>query len=116
MSPFTLIFYDLPDGTKPVEEFLNDLDNKMFRKASDELRILRDNGPGLRKPYSKPIGNGLFELRIQQSNDIARIFYFFFAGRKIIATNGFIKKSRKAPEQEIERALKYKIEYESRLR
>jgi phage-related protein len=51
---------------------------------------------------------------MKQSTNIARVFYFFFVGSKIIATHGFVKKTRKTPKSEIERALRYKGEYERR--
>lgn len=45
------------------------------------------------EPHSKSMGKGLFELRVRQGSDIARAFYFFFCGSKIVVTNGFVKKS-----------------------
>ena len=55
---------------------------------------------------------GLYEIRIQQGNDIYRIFCFFDQGQLVIIINGFQKKSQKTPKQEIELALKIKGEYE----
>jgi phage-related protein len=52
-------------------------------------------GNNIREPYSKHIENGIFELRIKSSSDIARVFCFFFDKEKIILTNGFIKKAKK---------------------
>lgn len=68
----------------------------------------------MREPYSKAIRNGIFELRIKVATDISRVFYFFFDGKKIVLTNGFIKKTQKTPEKEIEKALEYKADYERR--
>ncbi|MBQ7759950.1 MAG: type II toxin-antitoxin system RelE/ParE family toxin [Acidaminococcaceae bacterium] len=58
--------------------------------------------------------DGIFELRTQQGNDIARVLYFFVVGRKVILTNGFIKKSPKTPNDQIELAKKYRADYERR--
>jgi phage-related protein len=60
------------------------------------------------------LGKGLFELRIKGENEIARIFYFFVVDDKIILTNGFIKTTQKTPKIELEKAYKYKKEYERR--
>jgi len=57
--------------------------------------------------------DGLYEIRIQLGNDIFRIFCFFDAGKLIIITNGFQKKTQKTPKQEIEKALKIKQDYEN---
>ena len=56
--------------------------------------------------------NGLYEIRVQCGNDIFRIFCFFDKGRLVVITNGFQKKTRKTPKQEIEKALKIKTAYE----
>ena len=109
---FDIDFYRLPDGTAPVEEFLDTLTVKMRNKALDSLLILEEFGNSLREPYSKYMGNGLFELRIKFSSDISRIFYFFYADNKIILTNGFIKKTQKTPRAQLKLARKYKADYE----
>lgn len=65
--------------------------------------------------YLKHLENtdGLFEIRVQQGNDIFRIFCFFDQGKLIILTNGFQKKTQKTPKKEIEKAIKIKNEYEN---
>lgn len=112
---FDIEFYRLSNGKAPVEIFLDGLNVKMRNKALDSLLLLEEFGNDLREPYSKPVGNGIFELRIKFSNDISRIFYFFFTDNKIVLTNGFIKKKRKTPKAEIELAQKYKADYEFRM-
>lgn len=109
-----LEFYETKDGNKPIEEFMVSLDNKMRTKAIHELMLLREKGNKLREPFSKAMGDGIFELRIQQGGDAARIFYFFFVGSKVVLTNGFIKKTQKTPATELDRAKRYKTDYERR--
>jgi phage-related protein len=87
-------FYEKDTGEIPVKKFLKSLEIKMRAKAVKEIEILENLGTALREPYSKLIQDGIFELRIQFSGDIARIFYFFVIGNKIILTNGFIKKPK----------------------
>ena len=60
------------------------------------------------------VRDGIFELRAKVGSDISRVLYFFFVGRKIILTNGFIKKTQKTPRGEIEKANTYRKEYLSR--
>lgn len=57
--------------------------------------------------------DGLFEIRVQQGNDIFRIFCFFDKGQLVVLANGFQKKTQKTPKKEIEKALKIKQEYEN---
>lgn len=108
---WTLEFYETENKKVPMEKFLDSLDTKMRAKALRELQILKEFGTALREPYSKPIREGIFELRIKVASDISRVFYFFYQDNKIVLTNGFIKKSTKTPENEIIKALKYKKDY-----
>ena len=65
--------------------------------------------------YLKHIKNteGLYEIRVQLSSDIFRIFCFFDQGQLVVLANGFQKKTQKTPKKEIEMALKIKAEYEN---
>ena len=111
---FYLKFYETEDGKKPVEEFLISLENKMRTKAIHELMLLREKGNSLREPFSKAMGDGIFELRVQQGSNDTRIFYFFFIGTKVVLTNGFIKKTQRTPPEDLQRAKRYKYDYEQR--
>lgn len=66
--------------------------------------------------YLKHLENtdGLYEIRIQQGNDIFRLFCFFDKGKLILIANGFQKKTQKTPKKEIEKALQIKAEYENK--
>jgi phage-related protein len=56
--------------------------------------------------------DGLYEIRVQQSSDIFRIFCFFDEGKLVVLASSFQKKTQKIPKSEIEKALKIKEEYE----
>lgn len=55
---------------------------------------------------------GLYEIRIEVSSNIYRIFSFFDKGNIVVLGNGFQKKSQKTPKQEIKMALKIMEEYQ----
>ena len=109
---FVIIFYKKDDGTEPAKEFLDGLDNKMRAKMIRTVELLRDYGYELREPYSKHLNNGIFELRAKVSTDITRVLYFFVSGRKAIL--GFVKKTQKTPQSEIEKAENYRRDYLSK--
>ena len=111
MSNYIINFFKKQDGSCPVEEFLDSLDNKMRAKILLAIALLETNGPQLREPYSKPLGDGIFKIRAKQGNNITRTLYFFYDGKQIILTNGFVKKTQKTPSAEIQRAKKYRAEY-----
>lgn len=104
MKKFEVLFYENENGEFPIEEFLSILDTKMRAKMVGLLEILEEKGNLLREPYSKHLGDGIFELRCQQGNDITRVLYFFYYEGKIVLTNGFVKKTRKTPAAEIKLA------------
>lgn len=117
MPPFSVEFYETPQGTFPVEEFINEQDIKMQAKLYRLIELLEMRGGELREPYSKALGDGIFELRAQQGGDITRVLYFFVIGRRVILTNGFVKKTQKTPAPEIEiakRAREFFLQKEAR--
>lgn len=111
MQKIEVVFYDKPDGSSPVKEFLLELDVKMRAKMLRTISMLEEFGHELREPYSKHLDDGIFELQAKISTDITRTLYFFIKGNKAILTNGFVKKTQKTPISELELAKKYRAEY-----
>ena len=111
---YNIEFYETSDGKVPLIEFLEGLSKKLNAKTVRDIDVLEEYGNELREPYSKHLKDGIFELRTKQTSDISRVLYFFFVDKKIILTNGFIKKTQKTPTKEINKAIKYKEEYERR--
>lgn len=111
---YTVEYYERENGERPAEEFILAQDKKLRAKLFMTLEFLEAKGPALREPFSKPLGDGIFEVRVKQGSDISRVLYFFVVGQKIILTNGFIKKTAKTPRGEIERAKRYRADYQSR--
>ena len=111
---FEVEYYERSDGSHPAEEFSLSQDFKMQAKLFRLLELLELKGNDLREPYSKPLSDGIFEVRAIQGNQITRVLYFFVIGKKIILTNGFVKKTQKTPTREIELAKKYRTDYECR--
>lgn len=111
VQEYQIEFYSKPDGTEPAKDFILELDNKMRAKTLRTIVLLRDAGPSLREPYSKSLDDGIFEIRTKFGTDITRVLYFFVVGKKIILTNGFVKKTQKTPASEITLAKQYRADY-----
>jgi phage-related protein len=111
-------FYQKENGEIPVEDFLLSLNPKLRAKAYSDILLLKKLGNNIREPFSAVIKGerykGLFELRVKFSTDITRIFYFLYENNTFILLHGFVKKTNKTPERELEKALKYKLDYERR--
>ncbi len=61
-------------------------------------------------PLARPLGKGLWEVRTRlPSSRIARVIFCFHDG-ELVALNGFIKKTQKTPQGEIDLALQRKKE------
>ncbi len=82
-----------------VADFIHDADKESKGRISRMVSVLEELGHRLRMPYSKNIGQNLFELRVigKQNirliytfrNDSAIIFYAFFKKTQQIETRVF---------------------------
>ena len=86
----------------------------MRAKVARTVNQLIVEGSSLRPPISKNLGDGILELRTIFGNNISRVLYFFMVGDTAVLTNGFIKKTQKTPSEEIERAKRYRDDYQRR--
>ena len=111
MSDFLVEFYQMNNGKEPAKDFLQSIPVKIRAKMTDTIALLQDNGNQLREPYSKHLSEGIFELRAKISTESVRVLYFFYVGRCIVLTNGFVKKTNKTPLSEIIKAKKYRADY-----
>ena len=94
-------------------EFIRSLPDKMRAKVFRGIDLLKLFGYRLGEPHAKTLKNaeGLKELRIKVATDICRIFYFHHKDNLYVQTSGYIKKTDKTDQQEIERALKLRDEF-----
>lgn len=58
-------------------------------------------GPDLGMPHTRAMGGGLFELRLQATEGIARVFYCTMIGKRIMILHQFTKKTKKTPPKEL---------------
>ena len=102
--------------------FYKDYFQKFFDKQKDKVKDkivwtfnLIEELPIVPETFLKHIENtnGLYEIRVQVGSNIFRIFCFFDKGQLVVVANGFQKKSKKTPKEEIEKAIRIKQEYEN---
>ena len=102
---FTVEFYETEAGKCPVREFLDELkvsDPDDFAAVVAGLAKLRSRQYH-RKPLSKALGGGLFELRhVGKLN--TRVLWFFMKNRRIIAVHGIRNKGQAIPARELDTA------------
>jgi len=89
-----------------IEKFLNTIENETRQEISREFQLLGFYGNNLRMPFSKAMGDGLFELRIIKDVQI-RFIYTFHIGN-IYILHGFFKKTYRISQKDINYAKKQK--------
>lgn len=95
-----------------MQEFIEGLPGKAAQKVTWTLTLLEELEV-LPSTYFKKLVNsdGIWEVRVSHGSNIYRIFCFFAGNAVIILTHGLVKKTKKTPPNEIERAEAYKQEY-----
>jgi len=88
-----------------LEKWLNDIPADIKARIINIVDLLVENGPqNVREPYVKHVKGKLFEIRAKGKDGIARVFYFTITGQRIVLLHGFIKKTQKIPDKELETA------------
>jgi len=68
----------------PVQKFLRQLDGRTYGRSVRAINLLIEYGHALAMPYAKPVGKGLFELRVEGAASV-RMLYGFCNGTAVIA-------------------------------
>ena|ERR1039457_5701190 len=102
-------FFVAEDGSAPAEDWLESQSLKMQQKFAALFTMLGDAGKIFNEQKFKHLTGTeqLFEFR----SDQGRVLCFFFVGKRVILTHGFLKKSDRIAKREIERAEKAKLNF-----
>ncbi|SRR6266404_2070831 len=110
---FQIDFYQCVNGRLYAREFLANLKEKnpdlRVKTLACITKLKHKNYH--KEPHSESFGAGLFGVRAKFGSDISRVFYCFGKGQMIYLLRGFIKKSQKTPDDEIEKARKLLKEF-----
>ncbi len=77
--------------------------NASFTRIAEQMV---ESGPNLGLPYTRPFGDGLFEIRARGAEGIGRALFCILIGRRIVILHGFIKKTQQTPPNELKTARK----------
>lgn len=113
LEPIPVVFYrEDGSGNEPVKNWLYTLTKDDRRRIGNDLRTVQIGWP-LGMPLVRNLGGGLWEIRSHILHGIARMIFMISQG-EIVLLNGFVKKTQKTPDDEIDlarkRAKKYKRE------
>lgn len=106
---YELVFYEDKRGHCEVLEYLENLYSKkntdkesriIYCKIQAYFNMLEKNGTRLSKKITKHLTGSIWELRPLKT----RIFYAYYKDNKFVILHYFVKKTRKTPKTELERA------------
>ena len=103
------VFFQTETGREPVREWLRDLPKDERRIIGEDIMTVQFRWP-LGIPLVDHLGSGIWEIRSRLANRIARTLFFVHQG-EIILLHGFIKKTRKTPNEDRALALRRKNAY-----
>ena len=105
-------FYESALGNRPVREWILGLSLEDRKLVGRDIQKVEFGWP-IGRPHCAPLGKGLWEVRSAlDSNRIARVIFCMGDGTMILL-HGFIKKTQKTPQADIDLALKRKREVTS---
>ncbi|MGI0481064.1 type II toxin-antitoxin system RelE/ParE family toxin [Geminocystis sp. CENA526] len=96
----TVIFYRSENNKEPVREWLKNLSQEEKKLIGEAIKTVQFSYP-IGMPLVRKISTDLWEVRINLKNKIARVF-FSIQNQSMILLHGFIKKSQKTPNKELE--------------
>jgi phage-related protein len=98
------VFFANELGAEPVRDWLKGLDKADRAKIGDDIRTVEFGWP-VGMPVCKPLGQGIYEVRTNLKDRIARVLFGIEDGEMVLL-HGFIKKSQATPKEELELARK----------
>src|SRR5882724_3706403 len=97
-------FYRSDSGREPVREWLKDLDLEDRKVIGEDIKDVEFSWP-IGMPLVRPLGRDLWEVRSSLPRGrIARVLFCVEKGAMVLL-HGFIKKTQKTPQRDIDLAL-----------
>ncbi len=101
-------FYRSGSGREPVREWLKSLETEDRKTIGEDIKDVEFSWP-LGMPLVRSLGRDLWEVRSRlPQGRIARVI-FCVEQQEMILLHGFIKKTQKTPQREIDLALKRRL-------
>jgi len=101
MADWTIVYY-----REPVMQFVDTLPVGIRACDARITERMIAHGPNLGMPYTRAMGEGLFEVRAHGREGIARLFHCTAVRHKIVMLHGFIQKTDKTPPKELKIAIR----------
>lgn len=98
----SVAFFRTASRNEPVREWLKSLPRVERRIIGEDIKTVQFGWP-LGMPLVRKLDKGLWEVRSRLPDRIARVIFMSGEGRMVLL-HGFIQKSQKAPQEDLELA------------
>jgi hypothetical protein len=106
-----VVFFKEDDGSVPILEWLDCLQEKALDKCTVKIERLEELGHELRRPEADFLRDGIYELRVGLQHVNYRMLYFFHGRTAAVVSHGIVKEAA-VPSKEIEKAIERKRRFE----
>ena len=118
MAGMQAVYYRAPDGSEPVDEFVERLSDARKQAALDNqidrLNMLRQNDPPLPFPWSSQLEGELRELRLHYGSELYRVIYRR-SRNLFVLLHMFRKDTGRVPEAELQIARERWEDFKARM-
>ena len=106
------IFYRTEAGGEPVREWLKGLSPEDRKRIGEDIKTVEFGWP-VGMPVCKFVGEGIYEVRSNLAqNRIARVLFYTDRNRRMVLLHGFIKKTQKTVQEDLELARRNKSKHQ----
>jgi phage-related protein len=105
-----VVFYKTPAGRCPIEEFLESLIDVQAEASYQIIRLIAEE-ERVGTQFLRKLTKDIWELRVRAGAQQIRYLCFFDGRTLVVLTNGFVKKTRKTPQREIDLAGRRRSDY-----
>lgn len=105
-SKTQILYYGEPETSNPVKRFIDSLQKRQKAKVFRIFEAIEQYGLEVVSPHIKQLkSTPLWEIRLLGQDNI-RLLYVIRTKNMVIILHGFVKKTQKTPQKEINTAMK----------
>ena len=95
-----------------MREWLRGLSPEGRKRIGEDVKTVEFGWP-IGMPVCKPLGDGIYEVRTTLAqNRIARMLFYIDKKGRMVLLHGFIKKTRKTPDEDLDLARRNKNKHQ----
>jgi phage-related protein len=106
------IFFRTEAGGEPVRDWLKTLSPEDRQRIGEDIKTVEFGWP-IGMPVCRTLGGGVCEVRTTLSqNRIARVLFYVDKRARMVLLHGFIKKTRRTPNEDLALAISNKNKHQ----